>query len=67
MLYNTVSVKLCYTVSVVFTDCIQVLEAEDIASAILYTLSTPSRMQVSSQIGDYAGSQCIIDSRLNLV
>ena len=50
--------KLHYTVSVVFTDCIppvQVLEAEDIASAILYTLSTPSRMQVSSQIWDYAG------------
>ena len=58
MLYNTVAVKLHYTVSVVFTDCIppvQVLEAEDIASAILYTLSTPSRMQVSSQIWDYAG------------
>ena len=41
--------KLHCTVSVVFTDCIQVLEAEDIASAILYTLSTPPRMQVSLQ------------------
>ena len=28
---------------------VQVLEAEDIASAILYTLSTPPRMQVSLQ------------------